>query len=50
MRYLMAGILLFLWMVFTLALCMSILGLIVIMEPDERWMSIGETLVETFKT
>lgn len=50
MKYFMAGTLLFLWMILTLLLCVSILGLIVVMEPDESWMKIGETLVETFKS
>jgi len=50
MRYLMAGIFLFLWMIFTLALCVSMIGILILIDPDERWMSIGTTLVNTFKT
>jgi ABC-type transport system involved in multi-copper enzyme maturation permease subunit len=49
MKYLTAMILLILWMLFTLILAVSIIGIIVfVFSDDDSWFKIGKNLASVF--
>jgi len=50
MKYFVNGILLLIWMLFTVILALSVIGIIfVIDDGTDTWMNISKTLVENLK-
>ncbi len=48
MNYIVAGLLLIIWIIFTLALTMTIIGFFVVVDEDSSWSSIPKKLLEVF--
>lgn len=48
MKYFTAMLLLMFWMIATLLLAISVLGLIVLMDEDSSWMDLPKKLVSVF--
>lgn len=48
MKYIIAGLLLTIWMILTLILSISILGWVILLEGN--WLTFPEKLLEVFKT
>jgi uncharacterized membrane protein len=50
MKYIVNGFLLSIWMIITLLLTISLIGLIVIVDSEnEGWLKIGKTLLNNLK-
>lgn len=50
MKYFTAMLLLMFWMVATLLLTISVLGLLVLMDPDSTWMEFPKKLLLVFES
>jgi len=50
MKYFVNGILLLIWILFTVILALSMIGMLFVMIDDtDTWMNMGKTLVENLK-
>jgi len=50
MKYFVNGILLLIWMLFTVILVLSVIGIIFVIDDDtDTWMNMSKTLVENLK-
>jgi hypothetical protein len=51
MKYFVNGILLLIWLIFTVILAISMIGMLFVMIIDDTdtWMNMGKTLVENLK-
>jgi hypothetical protein len=50
MKYFVNGVLLLIWIIFTVILALSMIGMLFVMIDDtDTWMNMGKTLVENLK-
>lgn len=49
MRLILGSVAFIVWMLVTLALALSVVGLLIIMMMDEEWFDLGNQLVKVFQ-
>ncbi len=50
MKYIVAGILLIMWMTLTIILAISVVGWVLLIDDDSAWLMFPKELLEIFKT
>lgn len=50
MKYVVAGLLLIMWMILTIILAISIVGWILIIDDESTWLDFPKKLLEVFET